>query len=116
MINIFIINLEKNKYNYIRTLNELAKCKYNNKYIHKYNGINEKNINLYKQNIHPFCKVLCTNKMIGIGLSHINLCKKLLKKKLKYALILEDDIKINYKMNLKKKLNKIIILIIFFIF
>ena len=39
--------------------------------------VNGKKIDRNKEYIHPFCRILCTDKTIGCGLSHIKLCKKL---------------------------------------
>ena len=107
MINIYIINLQRDKKTYNRTLDELKKTNYNPKNIFRYDAIDGNKVNRNIEKLHPICKNICTNKLIGIGLSHIKLCQELKNKDINYALILEDDIKIN-KIDLNLELTKII--------
>ena len=81
-MNTYIINLEKDSSNLQRTKNELKKSGFNMKNIHRFNAVNGKNINRWDEDIHIMCKNICTDKMIGCGLSHINLCKELVNKNL----------------------------------
>ena len=107
-IDIFIINLKKDKDKLNKTINELNKCNIKTNKINKYDAINGKEIQFrYSDDIHPYCKLLCTDNMIGCGLSHIRLCRYLKEKNYDHALILEDDIKID-KCNLNIVLNNII--------
>tara|TARA_B110000285_G_scaffold231084_1_gene298931 strand:- start:4824 stop:5819 length:996 start_codon:yes stop_codon:yes gene_type:complete len=108
MINTYIINLEQDTYKYKKTLDEFDKTGYDMNNVHRYNAINGSKINRYDQDIHPICKTLCTDKVIGTGLSHIDVCKQILKTNSKYALIVEDDIKINGQNNLNDELNNTI--------
>lgn len=107
-IDIFIINLENQKSRLTRTMNELKKCNINDDNIYRFNAVNGKQLNFIKNdNIHPICNLICTDSMKGCGLSHINLSKLLYKKKYDYALVLEDDVKIE-KCKLNNILNNII--------
>jgi len=108
-MNTYIINLEKDSSNLQRTKNELKKSGFNMKNIHRFNAVNGKNINRWDEDIHIMCKNICTDKMIGCGLSHINLCKELVNKNLKYVLIVEDDILNIPSINYQKELNKTIL-------
>ena len=104
----YIINLDDDKSNLARTKNELKKINYNLNSTLKYSAVNGQNIDRNKEYIHPFCRILCTDKIIGCGLSHIKLCQKLKKENINMALILEDDIKTIPNMNLDKELNKVV--------
>jgi GR25 family glycosyltransferase involved in LPS biosynthesis len=45
-----------------------------------------------KRDVHPICKFfLCTNGMIGCGLSHYYLLKKIVDEKIQTTMIMEDD-------------------------
>ena len=108
-MNTYIINLDESKSNLIRTKNELKKINYNLNNVYKFSAVNGKKIDRNKEYIHPFCRILCTDKTIGCGLSHIKLCKKLKNENVNIALILEDDIKTLPNMNLNNELNNVII-------
>ena len=105
-MNTYIINLEQDKNRLEKTKNELRKCGFNMKNVHRFNAVNGKNVNRWNEDIHIMCKGMCTDKIIGCGLSHIKLCKELFNKNLKYALIIEDDIINIPSINYQKELNK----------
>ncbi len=105
---IFIINLKNKKDNYKRTINQLKKTNLEANNIYRYNALDGKKVNLWNENINLFCKLFCTKKIIGCGLSHIMLYKKLQKFDDEYFLILEDDIKIMPEIDYKKKIDNIL--------
>jgi len=105
---IFIINLKNKKDNYKRTINQLKKTNLEANNIYRYNALDGKKVNIWNENINLFCKLFCTKKIIGCGLSHIMLYKKLQKFDDEYFLILEDDIKIMPEIDYKKKIDNII--------
>ena len=105
---IFIINLKNKIDNYKRTLNQLKKTNLETKNIYHYNALDGQKVNIWNENINLFCKLFCTRKIIGCGLSHVMLAKKLQKYDDDYFLIFEDDIKIIQEIDYKKKINNII--------
>jgi len=101
---IFVINLE-------RSSERLENCKIQAK---KYNfeferfpAIEGSKINREQRKyVHPVCKyILCTNGMIGCGLSHLLVLKKIIDEKIPVALVLEDDF--IWREDTIEKLNKI---------
>ena len=109
MVQIYIINLKKDKARYKRTLNELNSINYPKKKINRFNALTINDIDLNNKHIHQSAKIILPDKLIAISMSHIELSKYLLSKNLDYALVLEDDIKvINKKLNLEKELENII--------
>lgn len=87
---IFVINLD-------RSIERLKNCqsqakKYNFK-LDRFPAIDGSRLNdqLIKD-VHPICRhLLCTNSMIGCGLSHYYILKKIVDENIQTALILEDD-------------------------
>ena len=109
MVEIYIINLKKDKDRYNRTLNELNSINYPKKKINRFNALTINDIDLNNKHIHQTVKIILPDKLIAVSMSHIELSKQLLKKNLDYALVLEDDIKIiNKDLNLEKELENII--------
>lgn len=109
MVEIYIINLKKDKDRYYRTLNELSSINYPKEKINRFNALTINDINLNNKHIHQSTKIILPDKLIAISMSHIELSKYLLSKNLDYALVLEDDIKvIHKKLNLEKELENII--------
>lgn len=91
MDKIFIINLDKDN----ERLNDVYKQlnKYNIKNYERYPAIdgsklNNNELNNYTTNIG---RLIASDSMIGCGISHINLWKKIVKEKINKCLILEDD-------------------------
>ena len=84
---IFVINLDRDvqKYNDI----QLAFKNYNLERFSGYLGKNYRN----HPDVSPGAKLFATDSMIGIGLSHFNLWKKIVNEGISQALILEDDVK-----------------------
>ena len=108
-MNTYIINLEQDKHRLEKTKNELRKSNFDMSKVFRFNAVNGKNINRLDENLHFMCKSMCSDKIIGCGLSHIKLCKELIKKNLKYALIVEDDIINIPSINYQEELNKTLI-------
>ena len=104
----YIINLKNDNKNLDRTKNELKKGEFNMDNVFRFDAVNGKEIKKWQANIHPFCKMFCTDKMVGIGLSHIKIADYLYSQNLDYALVLEDDIKTKSNRNLENDLNEII--------
>ena len=104
----YIINMDKDKANIERTNNELKKINYDMSKVHRFSGVDGNKVNVNEENVHPVCKIFCTNKIIGCGLSHIKLCEKLKNENVKIALILEDDIKTIPNIDLNKEINETI--------
>lgn len=109
MIEIYIINVKSDKGRYERTLKEFEKIEYPKQYINRFDAITYDKIDKnYKNHIHQISKYILPEKLIAISLSHIKLSKYLYKKNINYALICEDDIKFDKKIDLNSELNKII--------
>ena len=106
-IKTFYINLENDKERNELMKNELNKT--NLKY-ERFNAINGKKYDKkYDKKISKMGRLICNNKILGCGLSHIILNDYISKSNLKYALILEDDVKINTNdKNITKEIKKII--------
>lgn len=103
----FIINMEKDKKNLDRTIAELNKLNFDMNNVFKYNAINGKELNRWNEDVNFFCKLYCTDKMIGCGLSHIKLCQSLKNEESEYILIIEDDIKAIPNMNVHTEIDKV---------
>jgi GR25 family glycosyltransferase involved in LPS biosynthesis len=58
----------------------------------RFNAINGKDRNKYKEHISGLCQLLCTDGMIGCGLSHYFIWKKVVENELNSVLVFEDDI------------------------
>ena len=110
-IKTYYINLNKDKKRNEEIINELNKTNLN---YERFSGIDGSTIDkkefVEKKIISPFCQIICTDKMIGCGISHILLYKHIKQHdKNKYAIILEDDIEvINPELNYTKEIKKII--------
>ena len=106
-IKTFYINLENDKERNELMKNELNKT--NLKY-ERFNAINGKKYDKkYDNKISKMGKLICNHKILGCSLSHIILNDYISNSNLKYALILEDDIKISINnKNITKELTKII--------
>eukprot|EP00122_Pirum_gemmata_P002953 Pgem_evm1s2666 len=112
MLDIYMINMAQDKANYkrsVKTLKNLGCC---DKQIHRFEGINGRKIRRedYQNHLSSTTQMLCTDKIIGVGLSHIFLNKHILSQKLSndYALIVEDDIKVKEQFNLNSEVKCII--------
>ena len=95
-IKTYYINLDKDKKINEEIINELNKTNLN---YERFSGIDGSTIDkkeLVKNKIiSPFCQIICTDKMIGCGISHILLYKHIKQHdKNKYAIILEHDIEV----------------------
>jgi glycosyl transferase family 25 len=88
---IFIINLDKD----IERLNNSYKQlnKYNITNYERYSAIYAAKANKYELNTYTTTigKIIASKTMIGCGISHINIWKKIVKKKINTSLIVEDD-------------------------
>ena len=88
---IFIINLDKD----IERLNNSYKQlnKYNITNYERYPAIYAAESNKYELNTYTTTigKIIASKTMIGCGISHINIWKKIVKKKINTSLIVEDD-------------------------
>jgi GR25 family glycosyltransferase involved in LPS biosynthesis len=87
---IFFINLDRSK-------DRLEKCfiqgkKYNLQ-LERFPAIEGAKITRkQKKDVHPICQYfLCTNGMIGCGLSHFYILKKIVEEKIQTSIIMEDD-------------------------
>ena len=98
--NTYVINLEKDKENWIDILKTFKK--HNIKPI-RYDAIFGKNkemIEKYDDRITSYCKKFCPYGVIGCGLSNLDLMKHIYKTdKNDYALICEDDINVREEVN-----------------
>ena len=106
-IKTFYINLEDDKKKNELIINELNKT--NLKY-ERFNAINGKKYDKkYDKKISKIGKLICNHKILGCSLSHVILNGYISTSNLDYALILEDDIKINMNnRNITKEVKKII--------
>ena len=106
-IKTFYINLEDDKKRNELIINELNKT--NLKY-ERFNAINGKKYDKkYDKKISKIGKLICNHKILGCSLSHVILNGYISTSNLDYALILEDDIKINMNnRNITKEVKKII--------
>ena len=108
-IKTYYINLDKDKKRNEEIINELNKTNLN---YERFSGIDGSTIDkkeLVKNKIiSPFCQIICTDKMIGCGISHILLYKYIKQHdKNKYVIILEHDIEvINPELNYTKEIKK----------
>ena len=88
---IFIINLDKD----IERLNNSYKQlnKYNITNYERYSAIYAAKANKYELNTYTTTigKIIASKTMIGCGISHINIWKKIVKEKINTSLIVEDD-------------------------
>ena len=88
---IFIVNLDKD----IERLNNSYKQlnKYNIKNYERYPAINGYDLNEIELKSYTTIlgKIIASKSMIGCGMSHINIWKKIVKEKINRCLILEDD-------------------------
>ena len=101
----YVINLKNEDYRWKRTLKELKKVKIKPIRFEGINGNHKKYRNDLK--LTKYCNFFCTDKMIGVGLSHLYLAEYIHKNdKEDYYLILEDDIKILNPKTFTKDLKK----------
>jgi glycosyl transferase family 25 len=88
---IFIVNLDKD----IERLNNSYKQlnKYNITNYERYPAVNGKDLNQKELNSYTTIlgKIIASKSMIGCGISHINIWRKIIKEKINRCLILEDD-------------------------
>ena len=75
MVEIYIINLKKDKDRYYRTLNELSSINYPKEKINRFNALTINDINLNNKHIHQKTKIILPDKLIAISMSHIELSK-----------------------------------------
>ena len=87
---IYIINLDRSKE---RLENCIIQAKKFNFTFERFPAIDgSKLTDEQKEYVHPLCKyLLCTNSMIGCGLSHYNILKKIVAEDIQTTLVLEDD-------------------------
>ena len=71
----YIINMDKDKANIERTNNELKKINYDMSKVHRFSGVDGNKVNVNEENVHPICKIFCTNKIIGCGFVILNYVK-----------------------------------------
>ena len=87
---IFVINLDL-------SVDRLNKCEYQSKkynfQFERFTAIDGSKLTKTQKNyVHPICKtLLCTNGMIGCGLSHLFILKKIIDENIQTTLVLEDD-------------------------
>ena len=91
--NVFVINLERRKDRLKHVNNQLQK--YNIKYT-RFNAFDGKRLHQYKNEIDLYINkssnIMKNNGQIGCSLSHLKLWEKVVEKKMKHALIFEDDV------------------------
>jgi hypothetical protein len=86
---IYLINLDRSK-------DRLEKCieqskKYNFTF-ERFQAIDGSKITKHQRKyVHPLCNYFCTNGMIGCGLSHYFILKKIVEEEIQTTLVLEDD-------------------------
>ena len=109
--NTYYINLKQDKQRNQETIAELNKT---NLIYQRFEGTDGNVIDRQKyldeKIIYNFCKIICTNKTIGCGISHVLLYKHIQKyDKNKFCLILEDDILVtNPELNYTQEINDIV--------
>ena len=100
----FVINMDKDT----ERLNKITnRCKEINIEFERFKGIDSNDFVIYNEYISEFAKKYCSDSIIGCGLSHILLWKKIVDENIDQSLILEDDaiFKENFNDNLKKGLD-----------
>jgi len=95
--NVFIVNLERDKARKASVEIELARENIQNyefvKAVDGQNGeLENYSFNVIPDWVEPFTSKVMTKEEIGCALSHYNIWEKIVKEKLDYTLILEDDI------------------------
>lgn len=87
---VYVINMEKD----VHRMAEISTM-LNQEGIHfeRFEAINGSKLPKHQKDssVTPICNVLCTNSIIGCGLSHLTLWRKVAEEDLRNALILEDD-------------------------
>lgn len=105
--NVFVINLERRKDRLKFVNNQLQK---NNIKYTRFNAFDGKKLHQYKNEIDLYInknsEIMKNNGQIGCSLSHLILWEKVVEKKMKHALIFEDDVIILDNFN--ERLNNII--------
>jgi GR25 family glycosyltransferase involved in LPS biosynthesis len=87
---IFVINLDRSKERLKNCLEQSTKYNFKLERFSAVDGSKLKDEEI--KDVHPICRnFLCTNSMIGCGLSHYYLLKKIVDENIQTALILEDD-------------------------
>ena len=88
---IFIINLDEDIDRLTNSYNQLNHYNINN--YERYPAINGRKANKYELNTYTtnIGKIIASRTMIGCGISHINIWKKIVKEKINKSLIVEDD-------------------------
>ena len=88
---IFIINLDEDIDRLTNSYNQLNHYNINN--YERYPAINGRKANKYELNSYTtnIGKIIASKSMIGCGISHINIWKKIVKEKINKSLIVEDD-------------------------
>jgi glycosyl transferase family 25 len=88
---IFIINLDKDIERLNNSYKQLKKYNINN--YDRYPAIYGNDINIYELSTYStfIGKLIASKGMIGCGISHINIWKRIVKEKINKSLILEDD-------------------------
>jgi len=88
---IYIINLEKDKERYEKSIKQLRDYKLNNyNFIKAING-NNLNNNEFKSYTSDIGYYITSPSMVGCGMSHIKTWEKIVQNNIQYSLILEDD-------------------------
>jgi len=87
---IFVINLDRSNE---RLKNCVRQAKKYNFKLDRFPAIDGSKLNDQEiKDVHPICRhFLCTNSMIGCGLSHYYILKKIVDENIQTALVLEDD-------------------------
>lgn len=87
---IFLINLDRSTKRLEKSMEQAHRYKIP---IERFPAVDGRNLSQeQKEYIHPICKyLLCTPSMIGCGLSHFYILKKIVEEKIETSIILEDD-------------------------
>jgi glycosyl transferase family 25 len=87
---IYVINLERSKERWENCMRQAKKYHLD---LERFTAIDGSKLTLkQRKHVHPLCEyLLCSNGMIGCGLSHLFILKKIIDEKIPIVLVLEDD-------------------------